>query len=210
MFNKVLFLGPHADDECGCSATLARFLEENLEVFVAIFSFCEESVPTGFEKDVLRSEFGKASQVIGINKENIFKYNFKVRHFPRDRQKILEELIILKDKIKPDLVLLPTLADIHQDHHTVAEEGIRAFNKNSSIFGYELPQNITSFINTGFIEIKNRHLDIKINSLRCYKSQAHREYVTKEFLKGLAKIRGIQAGVKIAEGFEVIKLRILA
>jgi len=207
-FNKVLFLGSHTDDESACSATLAKFLEGGSEIFVAVFSFCEESVPEGFEKDILRSEFDKAMQVIGINKKNIFKYDFKVRYFPRDRQEILEELIILKNKIKPDLVLLPTLTDIHQDHHTIAEEGIRAFNKTSSIFGYELPQNIIGFQDTGFIKIEKKHLDIKVNALKCYKSQAHRTYVTREFLKGLAQMRGVQAGVEMAEGFEVIRLRI--
>jgi len=133
-FKKVLLLIPHTDDEFSCSATLAKFLEEGKEIFVAVFSFCEESVPDGFEKNILRYEFDKSMQVIGINKKNTFKYDFKVRYFPRDRQEILEELVILKNRIKPDLVLLPTLSDIHQDHHVIAEEGVRAFNKSSSIF----------------------------------------------------------------------------
>lgn len=206
-FNRILFLGAHTDDELACSASLARFLEEGSEVFAAVFSFCEESVPDGFAKDILRSEYDDAMRVLGIDPKNIFKYDFRVRYFPRDRQEILEELVILKHKIRPDLVLLPTLADMHQDHHTIAEEGIRAFNE-ASIFGYELPRIIVGFRNTGFVEIEDRHLNRKVDSLKCYKSQAYRAYASREFLEGVMRMRGVQAGVEMAEGFEVVKLRI--
>lgn len=209
MFNKILFLGAHTDDELACSAALSRFIEEDKKVFIVVFSFCEESVPKQFPKNILRSEFNQAMKVLKINKKNIFKYDFKVRYFPENRQAILEEITILKNKIKPDLVLLPALTDIHQDHHTVTKEGIRAFNKtNSSIFGYEIFPNITNFSNTGFIKIKNRHLKAKIKSSSCYKSQEHRPYAKKELFKGLAKLRGIQSGVDMAEAFEIIKFKI--
>lgn len=206
-FEKILFLGPHPDDEFGCSGTLIRFLEEDKRIFFAVFSFCEESVPSGFPKDILRNELDEALKIVGIKNENIFKYNFKVRHFPKFRQDILEEIIILKNKINPDLVLLPALSDIHQDHHTIAIEGLRAF-KHCTTLGYELPMNTITFQHACFIKLEDRHLNKKIESLACYKSQSHRPYAREEFIRGLAKIRGIQIGEKTAEAFEVLRLKI--
>jgi len=205
LFEKILFLGAHPDDEFGCSGTIIRFLEEGKKLFFAVFSFCEESVPKDFPKNILRSELDDALKVIGIKSENTFKYNFRVRHFPKFRQEILEELIILKNKINPDLVILPALSDIHQDHHTIAIEGLRAF-KQCTIFGYELPMNTMTFQHGCFIKIEERYLNKKIESLSCYKSQSHRPYANEEFIRGLAKIRGIQIGKDAAEAFEVLRL----
>jgi len=204
-FKKILFLGAHPDDEFGCSGTLIRWKEENKKIFFVVFSFCEESVPKGFPKDILSVELDSALKVIGIKNENTFKYNFRVRHFPKFRQEILEELIILKDKIKPDLVMVPALSDFHQDHHTIATEGLRAF-KQCTILGYELPQNIITFQHSCFVEIKERHLNRKIKSLSSYKSQSHRAYANEEFIRGLARVRGVQIGKNAAEAFEVLRL----
>lgn len=206
-FEKILFLGAHPDDEFSCSGTLIKFLEEGANIFFTVFSFCEESIPNGFPKNVLKIELDNALNILGIKNENIYKYSFKVRNFPKYRQEILEELIILKNKIKPDLILLPSFSDIHQDHHTIAIEGLRAF-KHNAIFGYELPHNITTFQHACFIKIEERHLNKKIESLKCYKSQFHRSYANEEFIRGIAKVRGVQIGTDYAESFEVIRLKI--
>lgn len=204
-FEKILFLGPHPDDEFSCGGTLIKFLENGSSVYFAVFSFCEESVPAGFPKDVLNAELDQALRVLGVKKENVHKYNFRVRHFPKYRQEILEELIVLKNKINPDLVLLPALSDIHQDHHTIATEGLRAF-KYRTILGYELPHNIITFQHACFVKIEEKHLIKKIESLKCYKSQLNRPYANEEFIRGLAKIRGAQIGEYAAEAFEILRL----
>jgi len=206
-FQKVLYLGAHPDDEFGCSGSLLRFIEEGKEIFFAVFSFCEESVPAGFDKNILRIELDNALKILGIRKENIFKYDFRVRHFPARRQDILEELIVLKKKIDPDLVLLPALSDLHQDHHTIATEGLRAF-KNCSILGFELPMNTLTFGHAFFIKLEEKHLNKKIESLRCYKSQLNRQYTDEEFVRGLARVRGTQINEYAAEAFEVLRFTI--
>lgn len=206
-FKRILFLGAHPDDEFGCSGSLIRFIEEGKEVNFAVFSFCEESISNGFPKDVLKAELDNSLKIIGINPENVFKYNFKVRKFPQFRQEILEELIILKKQINPDLVLLPSVSDVHQDHHTISIEGHRAF-KHNTILGYELPMNTITFKHACFVRIEEKHLARKIESVKCYESQYHRPYISEEFIRGLAKIRGVQADENIAEAFEVIRFKI--
>lgn len=201
----VLFLGAHPDDEFGCSGTLARFADEGKQIYFAVFSTCEESLSVPFTKDDLMRELKNSLRIIGIKEANLIEYDFRVRHFPQFRQEILEKLIALRELIKPDIILLPALSDIHQDHNTLSVEGFRAF-KQSSVLGYELPMNTVTFKHACFVKIEKHHLEKKIEALMCYRSQYKRPYVNKEFISGLANIRGVQSGNSLAEAFEVIRL----
>lgn len=201
---KVLVLAPHTDDgEFGCGGTICKLIEEGIEVFYVAFSSCEESVPEGFPKDVLVTEVKEATKHLGIRPENLRVLNYKVRMFTYKRQEILEDLIVLRREIDPDLVLIPSLEDVHQDHMTIATEAVRAF-KNRNIYSYELPWNNFKFSMDCFVILEEKHIDQKMEALRKYKSQAAiRSYVSEEFLKGLASVRGTQVGRKYAEVFEI-------
>ena len=119
-------------------------------------------------------------------------------------QDILEELIQIRDKLKPDLVFLPNSHDIHQDHVTVHQEGVRAF-KHTRVLGYELPWNNLQASHDLFIKLDRSNLDAKIKAINEYKSQEFRIYKDKDFLEGLAKVRGVQINAEYAESFEVIR-----
>jgi hypothetical protein len=43
-------------------------------------------------------------------------------------------------------------------------------------------------------------------ALRCYKSQAQREYMNDRFVESLAITRGVQVNAPYAEAFEVVRL----
>lgn len=205
---KILVLAPHTDDgEFGCGGTISRCLEEGADVFYAAFSVAEQSVLPHLPKDILRTEVVKATETLGIKKENLTIFNFEVRYFPKLRQDILEELVKLNRIISPDIVFMPSFKDIHQDHSTIAQEGIRAF-KFKTILGYEVPWNNLSFETSCFIRLEERHLKNKILALKQYQSQMHRSYASEEFLKSLAITRGTQIGEKYCEAFEVIRLQI--
>lgn len=204
-FKRALFLGSHPDDECGCSGTLARFLEEEKELFFVIFSFCEESVRSEFLRDIQKSEFASSMKTLGVEDDHVFSYDFKVRHFPASRQEILEILVSLNKTVNPDLILLPASEDIHQDHHTLAIEGLRAF-KHRTILGYEIPHNMMRSQNTCFIRLEKRHINKKVEIMKCYKSQEYRYYFGEDYIRALAKVRGIQVRARAAEMFEIVRL----
>ncbi len=204
-FQKILILGPHTDDgEFGCGGTIARFVEEKREVYYATFSLAEESVPEGLPKDILFTEVQNSSKVLGIKDDHLLIYRYPVRKFAQYRQEILEDLVQLKKDLDPDLVLMPSPHDLHQDHYTIAVEGLRAF-KFTSILGYEMPWNNINFETRSFIHLQERHIDIKLKSVQCYRSQTGRKYANADFIRGLAKTRGVQCGVDFAETFEVIR-----
>ena len=150
----VLVLGPHTDDgEFGCGGTIARFIEEGKDVYYATFSCAEESVPPGLPRDILLKEVKAASNILGIKKDNLLIYRYRVRRFAHHRQEILEDLVKLNRDLKPDLVLMPSNHALHQDHFTIATEGLRAF-KFTSILGYEMPWNNIVFTTTSFVYLR--------------------------------------------------------
>ncbi len=103
--NRVLILAPHPDDaEFGLGGTIAKLKEMGKEVHVAVFSNCEKSTPKGFEIGAIEKEMYNSFEFLGIKKENQHIFDFEVREFPNSRQEILETLVQLKKKIKPDLV----------------------------------------------------------------------------------------------------------
>jgi len=203
-FKTALVLGAHTDDEFGCAGTVARLLEQGTAVHFAAFSRCEESVPPGFPSDILEVEWRRAAADLNVPPENLLLYPFRVRRFPEFRQEILEQLVLLRNRIRPDVVFVPSSADIHQDHHTMMAEGLRAF-KHSTLLGYELPMNTITFQHGCFVRLDERHIDKKIRSLMCYESQAFRIYRDADFLRGLARVRGVQINAQYAEAFEVLR-----
>jgi len=202
---KILILAPHTDDgEFGCGGTIARFVEGGKQVYYAAFSVCEDSVPEGLPKDILEAEVKQATRVLGIEPGNLLLYKYPVRYHPQNRQAILQNLIDIREDVEPDLVFMPSPNDIHQDHYTMFCEGLRAF-KQVSILGYELPWNNLAFNTTAFVHLGERQIDKKIEALKKYKSQQHRDYANEEFIRSLARTRGVQIGIHYAEAFEVIR-----
>lgn len=203
---KILVLAPHTDDgELGCGGTLAKFKEQGTEIFYAAFSSCEQSVPEHLPNDILKIELKNATTMLGIPTANTQLFDYQVRMFSYKRQEILEDMVVLRKTINPDLVFIPSFGDIHQDHAIIAAEGLRAF-KSSTVFSYELIWNQMEFRNQCFIKLEQHHLDAKINALKQYASQGHRSYTGDVFLTSLARVRGVQAGSTFAEMFEVHRL----
>jgi LmbE family N-acetylglucosaminyl deacetylase len=134
-------------------------------------------------------------------------YEYPVRKLSYFRQEVLEDLVQLRRELQPDLVLLPSGNDVHQDHQVLHAEGLRAF-KDKSVLGYELPWNHITFSAQAFVELETRHIERKWQALQMYRSQMDlgRSYFTKEFIEGLAKVRGTQVKAQWAEAFEVLRV----
>jgi len=204
-FKNVYVLAPHTDDgELGAGGLISKLVESGANVYYFAFSTAELSVPDGFQKDILKTEVVNATTKLGIKRDKVIIYNYEVRKLNYARQEILEDLIKHRKELNPDLVLMPSLNDIHQDHSTIAQEGLRAF-KNTTILGCELIWNNLTFDTTSFIKLNKKHILAKCDALKEYKSQGQRDYMSEEFIFSLARTRGVQIGTQYAESFEVIR-----
>jgi LmbE family N-acetylglucosaminyl deacetylase len=205
MFDKILILTPNTDDgEFGCGGSIARFIEEKREVYYCAFSTARALVPDGYPENILEIEVREAAKTLGISTEHLIVFQYQVRKLNYVRQEILEELVKIRSELQPDLVLLPSSNDIHQDHFTVSTEGLRAF-KQTTLLGYELPWNTITFHAQAFIKLEKRHIERKVEALKAYQSQSRKQYATEEFLWAWAKMRGTQVGMEFAETMEVVR-----
>jgi len=203
--SRVLAVCPHPDDEFGCAGSIYRFIQEGAYVKYVALSKCEISIPEPFPKNILEVECRRCMEILGIREESVAILDFPVRDFPNHRQDILEMFVKLNRDYNPELVLIPSSYDTHQDHATVFQEGFRAF-KHCSVLGYELPQNLISFNNSAFVRLSKRCLEKKIEALSQYVSQATKRYASAEFIRALAHVRGAQCNTDYAEAYEVIRL----
>jgi len=195
---NILLLAPHADDvELGCGATVARFVEEGHNILWVVFT----------DEQPLNDEHVKATEEIGLKDESRLAWDFKLRWLSDRRQEALELLVGLNAKFKPNLVVGPSLHDFHQDHQVVANEMVRAFKTSASIICYELPWNHVSFDVQLLTKLKDRHMQTKVKMLKKFESElvVRSRYFSGELMRGMALLRGTQAGTKYAEAFEVLR-----
>jgi len=195
---NILLLAPHADDiELGCGATVARFIEEGHNLLWIVFT----------DEQPLNSEHVKATEVVGFKNESRRALDFTLRHLSSRRQEVLERLVTLNSEFKPDLVVGPSLHDFHQDHQVVANEMVRAFKTSASIICYELPWNHISFDVQLLTKLTVQHIETKIRMLERFKSEliVRGKYFSATLMRGMALLRGTQAGTEYAEAFEVLR-----
>ena len=205
-WKRALVLAPHTDDgEFGCGGTMARLVDEGAEVRYVAFSIATRSLPDGFAPDTLAREVREATAELGIPDSHLTVHDFDVRTFPGRRQDILELLIELWEEWPPDVVFLPSLHDVHQDHQVIAAEGLRAF-KRTTILGYEIPWNNYDFAYQAYVALERPHLERKAAALAKYASQQHRRYSDPEYMWSLARTHGINVNREYAEVFEVYRV----
>lgn len=203
---KILVLSLHTDDgELGAGGTVAKFLDNQCDVHYCAFSVAETAIPSHLPSTVLADEVKEATQRLGILPENLIIQRFPVRHFYQHRQEILQIMIDMRQKENYDLVLIPSLQDIHQDHQIIAEEALRTF-KNISIISYELPWNNIQFNNTCFVVLQENHIQKNYMRLK-HISRRHIEVILLKILlkdwrkyAGSKQIIAMQRSLKWSDG----------
>ena len=184
---------------------MARLADAGADVRYVAFSIATRSLPEGFAPDTLAREVREATAELGIPESNLTVHDFDVRTFPDHRQEILELLIEIWNEWQPDAVFQPSHHDVHQDHQTIAQEGLRAF-KRTTILGYEIPWNNFEFGYQAYVALEQSHLDRKVAALSKYASQQHRRYANEEYVRNLARTHGINVNRAYAEVFQVYRV----
>jgi N-acetylglucosamine malate deacetylase 1 len=155
-------------------------------------------------RGTLIQESHTATSRLGISPSDVHIFDFPVRRFSEHRQEILQTTIDLGRALDPTVVFMPSLADLHQDHAVIANEGCRAF-KRTRLLSYELPWNNLSFATQAFSALEERHVAQKISAIAAYESQADRPYVAPEYQRAHLITRGLQVNAAFAECFEVVR-----
>ncbi|MFC5141938.1 PIG-L deacetylase family protein [Actinomycetospora rhizophila] len=207
---RVLVLAPHTDDaELGCGGTMARWIDEGADISIAVFSTAEKSLPPGSKRYRLRDECHQALDELKVPETNRFIYEYPVRELGYHRQEVLEQMIVLARDVDPEVILVPSGADLHQDHEVVYRESLRAF-RHLTIMGYEMPWNHITFSTHAFVVLTEEHLHRKWAALTKYVSQIEvaRPYFRYEAIEAMARVRGLQVKTDFAEAYELIRMKL--
>ena len=216
---RVLAVGAHPDDvELLCAGTLAKFARKGNKVF--IIHVCNGDLGgKGISRkklaQVRKAESKESGDLIGanvlgpiccdlgtfLNKDNVHK------------------LIELIRQVKPDIIMTHSPDDYMSDHVNTsrlvfeASFGATVPNYKTRSKAHELIVPVfymdtlagINFLPTDYVDI-TKEWEIKKKMFLCHRSQhgwlkGHHKADATELMETMARFRGVQCGVKLAEGF---------
>lgn len=197
----VCFIGAHPDDiELGCGALIADIGDQTNVVCVTLSDNQENP-----ELHDLVQEHDLSMATLGVRPENAILHNFTTRRFQAARQEILEVMIGLKNRYHPEVVLVHTAQDIHQDHKTVTEEALRAF-RGTTLLGFDVLRSSYGFFPNFLVEVSEEGVRKKIQALRAYKTYSDKYYFDENIIHATAIRHGALAERPFAEGFDILRI----
>ncbi|MHC4158253.1 MAG: PIG-L deacetylase family protein [Planctomycetota bacterium] len=217
---KILVVSPHPDDEVlGVGGTVARFAREANDVTVAIVTKGWEPLFADKQVEQVRDEARTANEILGVKSLRFMDLPVtKLNEVPK--HKLNKEFEQLMNREEPELVFLPFGGDLQEDHRQVFESCMVALRPAVSrkyikrILCYETVSEThwcgdavkSCFKPQLWIDISN-HLPVKLDAMRCYKSQLQQEPDARslEAISSLAKWRGSMVGMSAAECFTVVQ-----
>lgn len=217
---KVLVVSPHPDDEVlGVGGTIARLVSEANDVTVTIVTKGWEPLFPDSQVEQVRDEARAANEILGINSLRFMDLPVtKLNDVPK--HKLNKEFEKLMNEEEPEIVFLPFSSDLQEDHRQVFETSMVALRPAVSrkyvkrILCYETVSethwpaaHVESFFEPQlWVDISN-HLPVKLEALRCYKSQLQQEPDARSLkaISSLARWRGSMVGMHAAECFVTVR-----
>lgn len=215
---KILVIAPHGDDEIlGAGGALFKHSRGGDKVYRCIIT--EPYGPDWSEEYIAnrQQEIKKSGKILKI--EKTFLLGFPTVKLDTVPQKELNDrLAEIVNEVKPEIVYTAYSGDLNADHRLTFESTLvaaRPVPKGSikRILSYEVVsetewgRNLKSFIPNFYIELNRVDLQKKLSALRAYGSEIkpYPHPRSLEVLETLAKLRGSEAGIKLAESFVLIR-----
>lgn len=222
MKKKVLILSPHADDEIlGCGGFISKYSKLKYHINVLILTNANEGAPELYSiknMNKLRNEAVVANNLIGTRRlffENLPAIN--LNNYPI--YKISDIITKYINKINPEIVLMPSVNDIHDDHKIIfkaAKVSMRPNQKSDlkKILSYEVlsesewNEEGKLFNPNYFVILEKSDIKNKVKAFLKYKSQVKKfpHPRSEEAIINLSKVRGSQVFAEFAEAYKVEKI----
>jgi LmbE family N-acetylglucosaminyl deacetylase len=198
---RILALGAHADDiEIGCGGTLLRLVAEQagLEVKWVVFWCTPERAR--------EAHASAAAFLEGVERDVVVK-DFRDGFLPYTGAEVKEAFEELKREFSPDIVFTHHREDRHQDHRLVSELTWNTW-RDHLILEYEIPKYDGDLGSPNvFVALPEAMVDRKIDLvLHHFASQASKQWLTRDLLRAVARIRGVECAAPLAEAFHGRKI----
>jgi LmbE family N-acetylglucosaminyl deacetylase len=199
---RVLAVGAHPDDiEIGCLGLLLK-LSAGVEKHLYIASFGSAGDPTSGPARRVESEAAcSCLQPASI----VFREAAGI--LPSDHVEIMTDLTRLLDRCRPDLVLVGSLHDSHQEHSYVYHAAVSALRRSgASLVAYCGNSTTLDFRPTLFVDI-TAVVETKMQALAKHRSQQSKGYLTREFFDVFhTHPYAVVNGIHCCERFEPVRL----
>lgn len=213
---KVLVIAPHPDDEVlGCGGTIAKYNQKGNEVYLCIVT---KAYTPDWSEEFIKNrprEVEAVNKILGILKTSFLDFpTAKLDTIPY--KELNEAIFRVVGEVKPDLLFIPHKGDIHKDHRLIFESSLvaakSATHKIKKILSYEVLSEtewgrlIDPFIPNVYVNISGTFRN-KVKAMEIYDSEL-KEYPhprSLEIIEALAKKRGSEIGVNLAEAFYLIR-----
>jgi LmbE family N-acetylglucosaminyl deacetylase len=221
----ILAIGCHPDDlEIGCGGTLALYDKKGHSVYmchVANGDMGHAVIMPGDLAKLRTAEAEASGAVLGAKK--VFNINVPDLFVDSHNEDQVRALVEVIRSVRPDIIITHSPEDYMRDH---VETSKLVFNASfsSSIPHYETKSKpfpaiaplyyMDALAGLGFLPEEytdiTETLDLKLKALEKHESQIkwmrdHDGIDFLDFVRTVSKFRGLQSGVKYAEGFRVCK-----
>ncbi len=219
----LLIIMAHPDDaELCCSGTILSCIDNDLSV--GMIDLTRGELGTRGSGKVRIEEAKNAAKVLGVN----FRYNLELRDgFISDDEESIFEVVKIIREFKPKVIITNSKTDRHPDHESAARlvkkacflSGLIKISTKKDNLDQESwrPKSLLYSIQNNYIEPHfvvdvSKYIDVKINAIKCFKSQFYdpkskendsfistKEFM--DFIKSRSIEMGHSIGVKHGEGF---------
>ena len=199
---RVVCLGAHADDvEIGAGGTLLRLLRERPRVHATV------AVLSGSPERAAEASASAAAFGAGAERLDVHTLDYRDGFFPQQVREIKEWTRATLEPLHPHLVLTHRRDDAHQDHRVVGELSWQTF-RGARLAEYEIPKWDGDLDRpNAYVTLDARTMDHKLALLaEHFPSQHDRAWYDAETFRGLARVRGVEAGSRYAEAFHCAKV----
>ena len=208
---RILIIAPHPDDEVlGMGGTIKKLSKKN-DILLTVVS--EGATAQYSDKKMIKVRkisCEKSSKILGISKINFLEFpDMKLENISQlEINKELEKII---SKFDPKVVYTSPNNDLNLDHKKVFESTLVVTRPTSNnvkqVLAYELPGHKKIPFNSNIFEDITKEIKYKIQAFKMYKTEVmkfpHPRSI--EAIENLAIQRGVDAGLKRAEAFQLIR-----
>ena len=227
---RLLVIAPHPDDDViGCGGLIAKIKDAGGKVYVLFLTVGDTR---DFTKEGLSTAKERIAEIEAVAKflkyddwDLAFKGNDYHLRLDTLGQKALMDVIereskVAIEKVKPTIIAFTSPESYNQDHRIAAyaahasarpqPKGAKHFVE--TVISYEEPADgWTTAKNPHpnfFVKLSEENLAKKAEAIALYKSQDRPfpNMRSKETIDALAKLRGSQSGVNLAEGFVAYRI----
>ncbi|MGY0020931.1 PIG-L deacetylase family protein [Streptomyces sp. cg35] len=196
---NMLVIGAHPDDvEIGVGGTIHRRVDEGWDVTILTLS----RGAGGGDSGQRGTEAHRAAEVM--------RARLVLEDLPdgsiADNSSTIRTIERTVAEARPDVVLVHSGSDTHQDHRAVHRAALVACRRVPRVACYQSPSATVSYQPNRFIGLRESDVEAKLSAINAHHSQAaSRWYLDEELLRSTARYWGRFSQSRYAEPLEVVR-----